>query len=94
LTAEQVERSRGWYDPRWHYENEPETRAAFDLIASNHFSRNEPGIFTPILDALLQHGQPINSLCLKTLGTNRLPRLNATRPVWQKDALNFLKIIY
>jgi starch phosphorylase len=26
------------------------------LIADNHFSRNEPGIFTPILDALLQHG--------------------------------------
>ena len=56
LTAEQVERSRGWYNPRWHYENEPETRAALDLIAGNHFSRNEPGIFTPILDALLQHG--------------------------------------
>jgi glycogen phosphorylase len=56
LTAEQVEGSRGWYDPRWHYDNEPETRAALNLIADNHFSRNEPGIFTPILDALLQHG--------------------------------------
>jgi starch phosphorylase len=56
LTAEQVEESRGWYNPRWHYGNEPETRAALDLIASNHFSRNELGIFTPILDALLQHG--------------------------------------
>jgi starch phosphorylase len=56
LTAEQVEGSRGSYNPRWHYENEPETRAALDLIASNHFSRSEPGIFAPILDALLQHG--------------------------------------
>jgi starch phosphorylase len=56
LNAEQVEGSRGWYNPRWHYENEPETRAALDLIAGNHFSRNEPGIFTPILDALLNHG--------------------------------------
>ncbi|HET7536262.1 MAG TPA: glycogen/starch/alpha-glucan phosphorylase, partial [Candidatus Didemnitutus sp.] len=56
LNAEQVEGSRGWYSPRWHYDNEPETRAALDLIASNHFSRNEPGIFTPILDGLLQHG--------------------------------------
>ncbi len=26
LTAEQVQNSRGWYSPRWHYENEPETR--------------------------------------------------------------------
>jgi starch phosphorylase len=56
LTAEQVEESRGWYDPHWHYDNEPETRAALDLIGRNHFSRNEPGIFTPILDALLHHG--------------------------------------
>ncbi len=35
LTAEKVESSRGWYDPRWHYENEPETRSALDLIGSN-----------------------------------------------------------
>jgi hypothetical protein len=33
----------------------PETRVAFDLIARNHFSRKEPGIFTPILDALLNY---------------------------------------
>ena len=38
LTAEQVLDSRGWYNPRWHYENEPETRAALDLIFNNHFS--------------------------------------------------------
>ncbi len=54
LTAEQVAGSRGWYNPHWHYENEPETRAALDLIFSNHFSRNEPGIFEP-RDALLTH---------------------------------------
>jgi starch phosphorylase len=56
LTAEQVAGSRGWYNPLWHYEHEPETRAALDLIAANHFSRNEPGVFTPILDALLRYG--------------------------------------
>jgi starch phosphorylase len=39
LTAEQVEGSRGWYSPWWHYENEPETRAAIDLISRDHFSR-------------------------------------------------------
>ena len=33
LTADQVAGSRGWYSPRWHYENEAETRAALDLIA-------------------------------------------------------------
>ena len=56
LTAEQVMGSRGWYNPYWHYENEPETRAAIDLIASGHFSRHEPGIFNPLIDMLLPHG--------------------------------------
>src|SRR5260370_26731820 len=56
LTAEQVEGIRGWYNPRWHYENEPETRAALDLIFSDHFSRNESGAFEPLRDALLKHG--------------------------------------
>jgi len=56
LTAEQVAGSRGWYNPHWHYENEPETRAALDLIFSDHFSRYEPGVFTPLRDALLTRG--------------------------------------
>ena len=56
LTAEQVAGSRGWYNPHWHYDHEPETRAALDLIFSDHFSRNEPGIFAPLRDTLLTHG--------------------------------------
>ena len=45
LTAEQVAGSRAWYNPHWHYEHEPETRAALDLISSNYFSPREPGVF-------------------------------------------------
>lgn len=56
LTAQQVADSRGWYNPYWHYEHEPETRAALDMIASNYFSRNEPGAFAPLHDALLKNG--------------------------------------
>jgi starch phosphorylase len=56
LTAEQVAGDRGSYSPYWHYENEPETREALDLIFSDHFSRNEPGIFAPLRDTLLTHG--------------------------------------
>jgi starch phosphorylase len=56
LTAEQVARSRGWYNPRWHYDNEPETREALDMIVSNYFSHYEPGIFTPLYDTLLTFG--------------------------------------
>jgi starch phosphorylase len=56
LTAQQVADSRSWYNPHWHYGNEPETRAALDLIFSNHFSPNERGIFEPLRDTLLTHG--------------------------------------
>ena len=56
LTAEQVMASRPWYSPQWHYQNEPETREALDLIASDHFSPHEPGVFTPLLEMLLTHG--------------------------------------
>jgi glycogen phosphorylase len=56
LTAQQVADSRSWYNPHWHYENEPETRAALDLIFSNHLSRDEPEVFEPLRDMLLTHG--------------------------------------
>jgi starch phosphorylase len=56
LTVEQVQGSQSWYNPHWHYEHEPETKAALDLIFSDYFSRNEPGTFEPIRDTLLTHG--------------------------------------
>ena len=56
LTAAQVTESKDWYNPHWHYENEPETRAALDLIFSDHFSTNEPGAFEPLREMLLTHG--------------------------------------
>jgi starch phosphorylase len=56
LTAQQVADSSGWYNPHWHYDHEAETRAALDLIFSNHFSRYEPGVFEPLRDTLLTHG--------------------------------------
>ena len=43
LTAEQVADSRGWYNPHWHYEHEPETRGALDLIASNALQPRRAG---------------------------------------------------
>ena len=56
LTVDQVESSRAWYNPYWHYDHEPETRAALDLIFSDHFSRKEPGVFAPLRDTLLTQG--------------------------------------
>jgi starch phosphorylase len=56
LTAEQVQTSRGWYDPRWHYEHEPETRRALDMFAADALHRGEPGIYRPVWDVLLTQG--------------------------------------
>jgi starch phosphorylase len=56
LTAQQVADSRGWYNPHWHYDHEPETRSALDLIFSDHFSRYESGVFAPLRDTLLTGG--------------------------------------
>src|SRR5207237_6501582 len=56
LSAQEVTDSRGWYNPHWHYDNDPETRAALDLISSDYFSRYEPAILNPTHDAPLRHG--------------------------------------
>ncbi|MGC2447951.1 MAG: glycogen/starch/alpha-glucan phosphorylase, partial [Candidatus Sulfotelmatobacter sp.] len=55
-TAEQVMGSREWYNPQWHYQHDAETRQALDLIFSDHFSCEEPGVFEPLRDMLLTHG--------------------------------------
>jgi len=56
LTTDQVLNGRGWYNPAWHYQNEPETRAALDLIFDGHFNAKEPGIFDSIRQTLLTGG--------------------------------------
>jgi len=90
LTAQQVADSRGTYNPRWHYDHEPETRAALDLIAANHFSPNEPGVFEPILDALLRWGD--HYLHLADLGSyaeahTRLGEVYVDQETWSRKAV-------
>jgi starch phosphorylase len=90
LTAQQVADSAAWYDPRWHYANEPETRDALDLIAANHFSRCEPGQFQPILDTLLVRGDTYRHLAdLTDYGRahQRLGALYADREGWGRKAI-------
>ena len=66
LTAQQVADSGEWYNPRWHYENEPETREALDLMFSDYFSRNEPGVFAPFRDILFTHDHYMHLADLKS----------------------------
>ena len=90
LTAEQVASSRPWYNPNWHYQHEPETRAALDLIFSDHFSRNEPGIFAPLRDVLLTRGDYYMHLADVTSfvqAQQSVERLYADRDAWASKAV-------
>jgi len=90
LTADQVASSRSWYDPHWHYDNEPETRAALDLISSDYFSRYEPGVFAPLLNALLTDGDHYMHLAdLKSYlaADQRLCELYADGDGWARKAI-------
>ncbi len=90
LTAEQVTGSRGWYNPHWHYEHEPETRAALDLIFSDHFSPNEKGVFEPLRGTLLTGGDfhmHLADLTSYTHAHERLGELYANPDAWTRKAI-------
>jgi starch phosphorylase len=90
LDADQVARTRGSYNPRWHYENDQEIRAALDLIFSDHFSRNEPGIFASLRDTLLTGGDHYMHLAdLRSYldADQRLIQLYADPDAWARMAI-------
>jgi starch phosphorylase len=90
LTADQVANSRGWYKPEWHYEHEPETRAALDLIFSDFFSRNEPGVFEPLRQTLLTGGDHYMHLAdLRSYleADQQLCELYASPHAWARKAI-------
>ena len=90
LTVDEVENSRSWYNPHWHYEHEPETRDALDLIFSDYFSRHEPGIFSPLRDVLLTNGDHYMHLADLTSyceADQRLDRLYADPGAWAHKAI-------
>jgi starch phosphorylase len=90
LTAEQVEQTRGWYNPHWHYEHDPETRAALDLIASGHFNAGEGGVFQPILDVLLTKGDfylHLADMRSYSEAQARLGQFYLNQPAWARAAI-------
>ena len=90
LTVDQVEKSRGWYNPNWHYEHEPETRTALDLIFSDYFSRYEPGTFAPLRDTLLTNGDHYMHLADLTSycqAQDKLGELYANPQEWARKAI-------
>jgi starch phosphorylase len=89
LTADQVVSSRGWYSPRWHYDNDPETRTALEMIFSDYFSRNEPGVFEPLRDTLLTYDHYMHLADLKSYleADQRLVTLYSHPAEWTRKAV-------
>jgi len=89
LTADQVAGSRGWYNPHWHYEHEPETHKALDLIFSDHFNPKEPGIFEPLREPLISRDHYMHLADLKAYleADQRLLELYADPPEWTRKAI-------
>jgi glycogen phosphorylase len=90
LTAAQVAGSRSWYSPHWHYDHEPETRAALELIFSDHFSRDEPGVFGPLRETLLTRGDHYMHLADLTSyleADRRLCELYSDPDAWARMAI-------
>ena len=87
LTAAQVTENHGWYNPQWHYDHDPETRAALDMIFNGHFSKYEPGIFDPLRTMLLGTGDRYMHLADLNayLGADRaMTELYADAPEWTR----------
>jgi starch phosphorylase len=59
LTVEQVAAlKKGGYDPWEWYRNDRRLKGVLDAVASGVFSPGEPGLFRPIVDSLLNGGDP------------------------------------
>ncbi len=90
LNAQQVAESRVWYRPQWHYEHDAEAREALDAINSDAFSRDEPGIFRPIYDALMSHGDHymhLADLQSYLAADHRLTETYQTPDAWTRMAI-------
>jgi starch phosphorylase len=57
LRAHEVDElhARG-YNPNSYYDKSPNLKRVIDLISCGFFSPEEPGLFTPLIDTLLRHG--------------------------------------
>ncbi|GMV06537.1 MAG: alpha-1,4 glucan phosphorylase [Gemmatimonadota bacterium] len=56
LTADEVRAAQAaGYHPRDHVDGDAELRAALELVASGAFSPDDPGLFLPLVNALLYH---------------------------------------
>jgi starch phosphorylase len=87
LTAEQVASSQSWYNPHWHYDHEPEARMALDLLFSEQVS-SQAGLFEPIRQALLTHGDHYMHLADLASYVNAQERISA---LYREDHASWIR---
>ncbi len=90
LTAAQVAENRGWYNPQWHYDHDPETRAVLDMILGGRFSKYEPGIFDPLRTMLLGAGDRymhLADLCAYLDADRAMSAVYAEPQAWTRKAV-------
>ena len=91
LSAEQVEQTRAYYSPQWHYENEPEIRAVVDMLFKEKvFCQGEPNAFELVREFLFDHGDPYMHLADFTSYADahqRLQELYSDRKAWTRMAI-------
>ena len=90
LTAEQVASQRHSYNPRWHYENEPETRAAHRLDCERPFQPSRAGDLHSAAGHLLKNGDyymHLADLQAYLESDRRLTNLYADQGAWNRKAI-------
>jgi len=90
LKADEVEKLRPHYDPYAYYMQDPEIKAAFDLLFSGYFNFGEPGIFDPIRETLLVRGDTYFHLAdLRSYADaqNKIIDVYKKPAVWNKMAI-------
>ena len=91
LTADQVAGSRGWYNPYWHYEHEPETRRALDMIACQRLQPARAGNLLADLGHALAARRPLHApgrpVVLRPRARNRSESLYKTPDAWTSRAI-------
>jgi starch phosphorylase len=56
LKDDEIKELKSGYNPMAYYNSDLKLKRVIDLIAEGYFSRNEPGLFKPIIDSLLFQG--------------------------------------
>jgi len=89
LAEEVIKLKSGNYNPKKYYESNPMLKRVIDMISTDFFNKDEPGIFKPIIDSLLN----VDFYCLLADyqsyidAQDRVSKLYLNKDEWTKMAI-------